>query len=42
VEFLGPNVKETIFTCTVCDKTFTKKSTLDKHAVVHTGEQPFW
>ncbi|KAL7728387.1 hypothetical protein ACLKA6_005154 [Drosophila palustris] len=41
VEYLAPQVEIPSFTCNLCKKSFTKKTTLDNHAVVHTGEQPF-
>ncbi|KAM8703760.1 hypothetical protein ACLKA7_008397 [Drosophila subpalustris] len=41
VEYLAPQVEMPSFTCNLCNKSFTKKTTLDNHAVVHTGEQPF-
>ncbi|XP_059612055.1 oocyte zinc finger protein XlCOF28-like [Phlebotomus argentipes] len=29
------------FICAICSKSFGKKSSLDRHAVIHTGQKPF-
>ncbi|KAH8359800.1 hypothetical protein KR093_008912 [Drosophila rubida] len=42
VEYLETSTKELTFSCTLCGKVFVNKSTLAKHAIVHTGEQPFY
>ncbi|XP_051862745.1 gastrula zinc finger protein XlCGF8.2DB-like isoform X1 [Drosophila albomicans] len=42
VEHVETETKMVTYTCTLCGKHFVNKSTLDKHAIVHTGEQPFY
>ncbi|XP_070063241.1 transcription factor Ouib-like isoform X1 [Drosophila virilis] len=41
MEYLESSAEAPAFTCKLCNKSFRKKSILDTHAVVHTGEQPF-
>ncbi|XP_064551197.1 zinc finger protein ZFP2-like isoform X2 [Drosophila montana] len=41
MEYLESSAEVPAFTCKLCNKSFRKKSILDTHAVVHTGEQPF-
>ena len=36
-----PQIETTRYFCYECDKSFSKKSSLDRHKVIHTGEKQF-